>query len=336
MCVALICDTKRPSEEMVEAAWRTNSDGGGVAWREGGFVHWEKGLNLVEMKERCARLPIPFVAHFRIASSGPKKDTFCHPFPVDKNVSLATKGKTKGFVLFHNGTWGGWRQFLLDSIRFKPFRLPAGKWNDTRALAWIAAHHGVRALELIDEKTAVFGPEKGDLEIFGQMGGASGWSLVEEVWASNTFFQHNIRRGAGFTSGSSAGYHTTTPASLSQGTPGAIGTAVNYPLAQGTTTQSGASGVSSEADDLDDHRAAALVSSALASRTGGSSTVVPFARSSQGSGSSSLKIDLKKLTLAEATRLFKEGALSHKKWKKVRRRVEAQGQTPWQQHVSQP
>lgn len=187
MCVIFYADTDRPTPEMVEQAFDTNPDGGGVAWRDNGYVKWKKGLKLAEMQDLVASLPLPLVAHFRIPSCGGKYDVLCHPFPIDKRVSLDLEGQTKGYVLFHNGHWGKWKDTTLDAAA-KRGNLPIGRWSDSRAMAWMASIYGLGILELIDEKAVVFGPN--DYEIFP----GTGFSVVNGVWVSNTHWQFRRTR----------------------------------------------------------------------------------------------------------------------------------------------
>ena len=168
MCVVAIVENARPSEEQVDKMWATNPNGGGVAWREGGLVHWDKGLSLEEMQEYNRNLPLPYILHFRVPSNNTSTLSFaCHPFPVAADVSPKLKGTIDGFVLFHNGHWNDWRKKLEDFSCRGGWKLPSGPWSDTRALAWTAFHMGPGMLELIDEKVVIFGPHEDDLEIFG-------------------------------------------------------------------------------------------------------------------------------------------------------------------------
>jgi hypothetical protein len=177
----MVCDTKRPSEDLVNKAWTQNDHGGGVAWREGGFVKWEKGLKLPEMVDRCENLPLPYIAHFRIASQGGRSLHLCHPFEISREAKFDSSGKTKGSVLFHNGTWVGWKDFSLASVLKAGIKIPVGPWSDTRALAFMTSIYGPGVLEFINEKTVVFGPK--DIEIFGD-----GWEEVEDIAVSNKIF----------------------------------------------------------------------------------------------------------------------------------------------------
>ena len=181
MCVILACQDKRPTKSMVDAAWNRNSHGGGIAWRESGAVKWEKNLDLNAMQDMIAKLPMPFVAHFRIASTGSKSAELCHPFEVTQKMPVKLAGKTTGSVLFHNGTWGQWRTQALEFAIKRGVNIPIGEWNDTRTMAWLTSHLGDGFLEFVNEKVILFGPRK--LEFFGD-----GWEDVEGIYASNKLF----------------------------------------------------------------------------------------------------------------------------------------------------
>lgn len=223
MCVILICDRSRPTPEMVKESWDSNSHGGGVAWLdfEGSGKHrrrvvrWEKGLNEKEIADRCATLPIPFVAHFRVASSGGKTMDLTHPFPLDPGVSLAWEG---GFsergVLFHNGNWGDWKKTMMDSVVRAGLRIPTGSWSDSRAMAFLAAHHGEGILEFIEgNRMCVFSPApdgfggEHTLNLYG-------WWPVR--------IPGEAAEGGGILPSNDSwrprkGYHTTPPASMAGG-----------------------------------------------------------------------------------------------------------------------
>ena len=188
MCVIILAglDTelpvKRLTPEMVSKAFSCNSEGAGIAYRDGGIVHWEKGLELGDIQRLCAEVPLPYVAHFRISTCGGKRADLCHPFPIDKEVPLFTSGTTKGYVLFHNGHWGDWKKEMYNG----KFQVPKGKWSDSRAMALMAAYRGHGVLDLIDEKAVILGPE--DYEVFG-----TGWIKVKDdagvdIWCSNSNF----------------------------------------------------------------------------------------------------------------------------------------------------
>ena len=184
MCVILIADTKRPTEEVINSAFTANNAGAGIAWRENGFVKWEKGLNLADVTTMCALAPLPFVVHFRIPSSGDSRPQLCHPFPIEKNTSLALKGQTKGYVLFHNGHWTDWKKDVKEAAVLSNTPLPLGKWSDTRGMAFVASIYGLGILEMINEKTVAFGPL--DLDVVS----GTGWIPEDGVWYSNVYWKN--------------------------------------------------------------------------------------------------------------------------------------------------
>jgi len=186
MCVVLIPEKRRPTDDEVERAFDANSAGAGIAWRAGGFVHWEKGIMEVEkMKELCQTTPLPYIAHFRIPTEGGKRPSLCHPFPVEKTVSLDLIGKTKNYVLFHNGHWTEWKKMSLEAAVISNTKVPVGKWSDTRAMAFVAAIYGIGILDFINEKAVAFGPV--DMEVFP----GHGWTDVEGLWCSNVYWKNH-------------------------------------------------------------------------------------------------------------------------------------------------
>jgi hypothetical protein len=203
MCVILVATDKRPSPELIAKAYDYNPEGAGAAWRKDGEVYWEKGCTLERMQEIAATVDLPFIEHFRISSVG--KDNILpeltHPFLIEENAPLSLQGHTKSAVLFHNGHWSQWKSFLLDSVRMLGWKLPKGKWSDTRAMAWYAAHVGTSILDFLDQKTVAFSPD--DCEVFG-----TGWTMVEGILASNNSFEFGMKNKGGVS------YYDTAPASM--------------------------------------------------------------------------------------------------------------------------
>lgn len=201
MCVIIIADEgKRPSTEMVKQAWKKNDHGGGIAWRQTSpitgkkEVVWKKGLSLEEMEKMCAELPLPYIAHFRLVSSGSLCDELCHPFEITKENLNRSEGTTEDYVLFHNGTWGfNWSEKVLDiALRpDNPYGLPKGEWSDTRAMSYMIAwskgnqENGHHFMDFIGQKGVAFGPT--DYDVFS---GKDGWSEVgpDKIWCSNDYF----------------------------------------------------------------------------------------------------------------------------------------------------
>lgn len=191
MCILAVADKRRPKDEELEKMHKANGHGGGIAWREGGYVKWEKGLTLDEMKVLCANAPLPFVFHFRIASCGGQTKELTHPFPVEKEMRTDLSGQIKGYVLFHNGHWSAYKDKGLDATIKNRVRVPDGDWSDTRVMAWLAHLHGPNILRLIDEKVVLFGLDK--IQVFHQ----EGWTRVDDLLVSNQAWCH-VYTGSGY------------------------------------------------------------------------------------------------------------------------------------------
>lgn len=191
MCVIAVVDEKRPTEEMVERMYAANPNGAGVAWREEEHVRWEKGLDVKGAVELCATVPLPYIAHFRIPSCGGDLPELTHPFTINKSASTALAGKTKDHVLFHNGHWTDWKRMCLETAMRFAAKLPAGKWSDSRAMAWLAHFYGVEFLDMIEEKIVAFGPRPEDLHVF--QGRGQSWVKVDDIYVSNSSFNYRYR-----------------------------------------------------------------------------------------------------------------------------------------------
>jgi predicted glutamine amidotransferase len=180
MCIIVICENNKPSFKELKLMEQVNTDGAGVAWREENYVTWKKGLNAKEVYELIQKLNYPYIVHFRLATCGGKSPHLCHPFPVEKDVSLDLEGKTKA-VLFHNGVWHDWRNLCLQTVIQKNVKFPCGAMSDTRAMAWFVNIHGTSVLNLINEKVVVFTNKK--IMRFGE-----GWIKDDGIIYSNKLY----------------------------------------------------------------------------------------------------------------------------------------------------
>jgi hypothetical protein len=205
MCVIVLVnnEAQRPSNTMVDMMWDKNGDGGGAAWRGpdpdnpgSNLVHWEKGVmkepGRERMKELAKTLPPPFVLHFRIATSGGVKPSMCHPFPIDQRGINTLTGSTAGHVLFHNGSAKDWEKEARALAISTGITIPAGKWSDTRGLAWICSILGPGYMEFLpDQKGIAYGPTDASTSVFV---GTSNWDQCEDpetkekIWCSNSHF----------------------------------------------------------------------------------------------------------------------------------------------------
>ncbi len=164
MCIIMICNEK-PTDKILEEANRLNSDGAGIAYRENNEVHWQKGLNLREIKKYTKELPLPYIVHFRIATIGGRVSELTHPFPVTADSPNWLAGKTKGSVLFHNGTYRDFYEDIFNYIKDKKITTIEplqDHMSDTRALAMISALHkdGHKVLDKLHgmHKFVIFNP----------------------------------------------------------------------------------------------------------------------------------------------------------------------------------
>jgi len=178
MCVILIAEEKRLTKKVVEAAIAANPDGNGFAYIDKGAVVFTKGVSDEDAIVLARTLPMPYVFHARIATVGGICPELCHPFAIDGRVKPgALDGRSRRGVLFHNGTWWKWRDFVEQGD---------GAWSDSRAMATMVSAYGADTIEECvneDQNRVVLFTPKG-IQRFGR-----GWSQpVEGVWASNTHF----------------------------------------------------------------------------------------------------------------------------------------------------
>jgi hypothetical protein len=145
MCVIVTSpDSKhRPSLETLRACQSANPHGSGFAWVEGKRVAYLKGLPAELMHDSLRDLRGPVVMHFRIATVGPRTLQLCHPFPVSELPAAKRYGHAKA-VLFHNGTWSGWR-YYMEQARLKL----SGPVSDSRVAAAVVHQLGFDALSAI-------------------------------------------------------------------------------------------------------------------------------------------------------------------------------------------
>lgn len=193
MCVIITGTKNRPSLAELRAAERQNPDGGGMAWIDSSVVQFRKGLTAEQIHEKLESLPAKtrWVAHFRFATVGDPSAALCHPFPIDKETSLETVGKSDR-LLFHNGTVSDWRSRLADFTLDPKFKtsVPGGDWSDSRAVAWLLALNGsIRALSFLPGKYVVL-TRKG-VKVFPT--NEEGWTEINGILYSNTFWMRRTR-----------------------------------------------------------------------------------------------------------------------------------------------
>lgn len=188
MCVIFACDEKSITDDMLVFGECSNPDGGGIAWIEDETVHYRKGLKGHEIENVLATIALPYIVHFRIGTVGALSDQLTHPFTIP-DTSPCLEG-TAPAVLFHNGHWARWQDYVLNSVISGNGSIPSGEWSDSRGMAYLATRHGIGVLQMIDEKVAVLSPA--GIERFGV-----GWVRHEGIWCSNMHWSYTTPAATG-------------------------------------------------------------------------------------------------------------------------------------------
>jgi hypothetical protein len=223
LCVIILAEDHRPDGRMLDAAWETNDDGAGIAWREPARdgskepngdpvleVVWKKGLGLKDVKDLCDFVPLPYVVHFRSASQGGVFANLTHPFEVSEEASDDLNGRTKNPVLFHNGTWGFWPEKSMEASVRSGVNVPLGMWSDSRAMAWLSSPSicGYGFMNFLPEhRGVIFAPTW--MNVFR----GPGWVAVKdahdhEFWCSNDRSWKGTNVNPNWQPGQHLGHHT--------------------------------------------------------------------------------------------------------------------------------
>lgn len=184
MCVIICCEDEYPKDETIQQAEQWNEDGGGMAWVSNGKVHFKKGITGKDMLEiiKKRKVQLPFICHFRIASVGKTCKELCHPFPIEDGVPLKTSGVCDE-ILFHNGSWTDWREWIHRTLIRKQIKMPRGVWSDSRGMAFLAHYYGKEILGTLGTgKIAVL--TKDGIERYG----SDSWIKVGKLACSNNNF----------------------------------------------------------------------------------------------------------------------------------------------------
>jgi len=187
MCVILVCPPDvRPGLSALLACDAANPHGAGVAWRSKGEVRWTKNLGAVEVHQLVRKLKGEVVIHFRWASVGGVNPQLCHPFPVNRLAETSLAGSAPR-VLFHNGTWGGFKD-ALDYIERAEKRRIAAPISDSRVMALLVHHlNDPDLLKSVEGRFVLMGATK--TRLFGD------WREWNGMRVSNLGFLYELERG---------------------------------------------------------------------------------------------------------------------------------------------
>ena len=139
MCVITVCKNRKLTEDELHKMWEGNPEGAGVAWVEGGKVHYKKGImKLAELKAfyNSRSFSLPHIVHFRIASAGGVSPELTHPFTCSKDSALTLKHEGSEEALFHNGTYSKWGEILATTAIATGTKV-VGPVSDSRLIAML-------------------------------------------------------------------------------------------------------------------------------------------------------------------------------------------------------
>jgi hypothetical protein len=156
MCQIIASPTgKRISDKILEESAASNGHGGGLAWLvDDNKIKFRKGLDVKGVKELLdgEAKGLPWVVHFRIATHGPICDELTHPFTIDARASVECEGEADS-VLFHNGTFPNWKEYLLQAVASSGTPLPEQPWSDSRAVAFVCHVYGKHVLSILENSS---------------------------------------------------------------------------------------------------------------------------------------------------------------------------------------
>lgn len=160
MCIIIAADRNKPFNlEHLQECAEGNPHGGGIAWvGDKGRVNIFRDMDDSKVIAKCLEVPadVPRIAHFRIASVGAVAPELLHPWPCTRSANSLPVTDC-AMALAHNGTWGAWRDIALKAVlKRQGTEVPAGDWNDSRAMAWLSAILGPNWLSFLptDQKVA--------------------------------------------------------------------------------------------------------------------------------------------------------------------------------------
>lgn len=214
MCVILA--VSRDADDVTVSEWEkatcSNSDGYGIAWLEDGMVKFLKASYKDSFAYKDWRPPKPYIMHFRLATVGGDNTKLCHPFIVSPKSKLTLTGRAHE-VLFHNGHWNDWAEWL--AITYSGLgKLPKGPFSDSRALASMVGHYGPEIIKLSGavgwQKIALFDKE-GDIHLYG-----GGWETNSEDKIIRSNSQHLWSTQFGYYHGSDNRYAYDRAANIAE------------------------------------------------------------------------------------------------------------------------
>lgn len=169
MCVIVVCESRKMTRDEVRRAFYANPHGVGMAWAIGGTNRMVKGFETRKAFEKFYRkhkFPFPHILHFRWASAGEIRPELTHPFICSADSPTVLRYKGQADLLFHNGTWMGYRD-VLASLKKTGWEFN-GPVSDSRVIA-IMRHYKEEAAAVVSKlsnRFAILKPN-GEVELHG-------------------------------------------------------------------------------------------------------------------------------------------------------------------------
>lgn len=155
MCIIVACENRCLTKEEFDCCFDGNHHGVGFGWRIGSTNYYKKGFMKLDVAwEVYQTVPLPHIAHFRLASAGGVCPELTHPFVVSAESPIAMEWQGPEKLLFHNGTITDWKTMLF-SIAAMIGHLPEGEMSDTRFVALAYHYMGQDVFRFFSSKFAI-------------------------------------------------------------------------------------------------------------------------------------------------------------------------------------
>lgn len=182
MCIICECNTKLTKDEFHEC-FISNSHGAGFAWHADGMNHYIKGfMTEATAWEAYQSVPVPHVAHFRLASAGGIHPDLTHPFIVSEDSPIQLTWDGAESLVFHNGTILDWKEMLF-AVCMRMGYMPAGEMSDTRFVAMAMSVLGGDAMRFFSSSKFAVMDEDGVITRYGV------WEKDGSNWYSNSGYK---------------------------------------------------------------------------------------------------------------------------------------------------
>lgn len=181
MCVVLICESEKPSLEILTQCKNANSHGIGITWlNENNKAEYKKGIELDELYKLTLKLELPFVIHLRLASCGGQSELLCHPFEITRESQLRLQGECDK-TLVHNGHIHEYER-LLAAAGIYIEKNENNPMSDSRAIAMIASNNNEKFLHYLTGNFVIVDSLEKKIRMFGNFIEENGVHFSNMIW----------------------------------------------------------------------------------------------------------------------------------------------------------